>query len=85
MFMSAHWVPPQDKRQIRMDHLEKLLAEKIAELTSVSTAKKIVKPLLEFLRPYIKLPEAATKGATIMTEAAATNKDGRYLKAPENL
>jgi hypothetical protein len=80
--MSTHFVPSRDKRAIRLEQFEKLLEEKLKEL---GIAKKYCKLLSDFLRPWLKLPEAPSKGATIMTEAAATNKDGKYIKPPESV
>lgn len=80
--MTTHFVPSKDKRSIRLEQFEKMLGDKLSEL---GIAKKHMKGLVDFLRPWLKLPDSPSKGATVMTEAAATNVKGEYNKPPENL
>lgn len=87
--MSAHFVPPRDPNtaqinQIR-DKIAAVLNQYISGRGKETKVTKAVDELIKTLRPLLKIAPPASKGATVMTEAATRNEYNNFTKGPNNL
>lgn len=82
--MSAHFIPPRDPNEVRLDQIKKSITQVLnGHISGRGKETKIAKAaedLILALGPLLKLAPKASKGATVMTEAGSVGKKG-----PSNL
>lgn len=87
--MSAHFIPPKDPNEKRLEQIENALTEVLRPYIKGRGAPKeerikaAVTDSIKAIRPLLKLVKSGEHGATVMTEAASMNATGK--KGPKNL
>lgn len=84
--MGAHWIPPRDPNEVRLEQIRGVITEVLQSHISgrgkETKIKKASDDIITVLRPLLKLASEPTKGATVMTEAASMRN---AKKGPSNL
>jgi len=91
--MSTFYVPPADKRMVAIEHIKNQIKDAVRPFIK-GRGKKVIEAHLDMatsaiivaITPILKIPKGPSKGATVMTEAAAQRNPatGEFLKPPEN-
>jgi hypothetical protein len=83
--MPAKIIPPRDPNEQRLEQIKATLAEVLRPyVTGRKKDEKLVEAVnksISAIRPLLKLAPTPYQGATVMTEAASSNKK----KGPKNL